>query len=189
MTEAKASQTEGHGVIRTDAPVLGITKWSSFQGLESGLDMVGRNMAKWSEPLFSSDVDAAEPNPDKTYTGTRWTMSNINYNIRDMIGHDVLIASSDGKKIYDVIKRSLENDITISVSFSNITPISYAFLNSAIGQIYNGEFSEEQIREKLIIQGLSPEYEFLLHRVVLRAKEYHSNPEKFETFLGENYAY
>jgi hypothetical protein len=57
----------------------------------------------------------------------------------------------------------------------NVTSLTPAFLNVAIGQPY-GEFSEEEIRAKLSVKDMEPDDLFLPKRVVETAKAYFKNP-------------
>jgi len=65
------------------------------------------------------------------------------------------------------------------LSFHNVSTLTSAFLNAAIGQLY-GEFSEEQIRALLKVQDMQSDDLALLKRVVETAKEYFKDPQKFD---------
>ena len=64
----------------------------------------------------------------------------------------------------------------MALSFMNVTSLTSAFLNAAIGQLY-GEFSEEEIRAKLTVKDMEQDDLVLLKRVVETAKAYFKNPE------------
>lgn len=100
--------------------------------------------------------------------------------IVDIIGCDFCIASDYGQSVYDVIKTTLNRGDHIQLSFKDVKIISSAFLYSAIGQLYNGDFSDSEIETNLEIADISADHNFLLDRITARAKEYYKNPERFE---------
>jgi hypothetical protein len=75
----------------------------------------------------------------------------------DIVGGKFCVSSDDGQKLYETIKKALRNGKLVSISFENVADISCAFLDAARGQLYNGEFSEEELEEKLSLKDLSEE--------------------------------
>ena len=94
----------------------------------------------------------------------------------EIVGSQLCVASDDGEKVYERIRKAIKQGRSVALSFMNITSISPTFLNVAIGQLY-GEFSEEEIRAKLTVKDMEPDDLFLLKRVVDTAKAYFKNPE------------
>ena len=94
------------------------------------------------------------------------------------------MASGDGQKVYQRLAVVLQKDCRVALSFRNVTTLTAAFLNAAIGQLY-GTFSEEQIRSLLKVEDMEPEDRELLKRVVETAKLYFKNPPRFEQVLCE----
>ncbi len=86
------------------------------------------------------------------------------------------IASDDGEKVYERIRKAISQKRSVTLSFMNITSTTPTFLNVAIGQLY-GVFSEEEIRAKLTVKDVEPEDLVLLKRVAETAKAYFKNPE------------
>ncbi|MCZ7667862.1 MAG: STAS-like domain-containing protein [Chloroflexi bacterium] len=72
----------------------------------------------------------------------------------------------------------------MTLSFHNVTTMTSAFLNTAIGQLY-GVFSEEQMRGWLKVQDMQPDDLALLKRVVDTAKLYFKDPQTFEHAIRE----
>jgi len=109
--------------------------------------------------------------------------------LTEIVGSDLCIASEDGQKVHDAIKKALQEEKRIQISFKNVDDLTSAFLNSAIGQLY-GEFSEDQLRESLTVSDASYEDLLLLKRVIQRAKEFFKDQERFEIatreLLGED---
>lgn len=66
----------------------------------------------------------------------------------------------------------------------NVTDLTPAFLNAAIGQLY-GKFPERKIKSELSILEMNPEDAFLLKQVVKRAREYFKNPDRVKNARKE----
>lgn len=109
--------------------------------------------------------------------------------LTEIVGSDLCIASEDGQKVHDAIKKALQEEKKIRISFKNVDDLTSAFLNSAIGQLY-GEFSEDDLKCNLAVSDASHEDLLLLKRVIQRAKEFFKDKERFEMatreLLGED---
>ncbi len=99
--------------------------------------------------------------------------------IFEIVGSPLCVASSDGQRVYDRLAAALKEGKSAILSFHNVSTLTSAFLNAAIGQLY-GEFSEEQIRALLKVQDMEPDDMALLKRVVETAKQYFKDPQKFD---------
>jgi STAS-like domain of unknown function (DUF4325) len=104
---------------------------------------------------------------------------NINLSVFEIVGSPLCVASDDGQRVHDRIASTLKEGRNVTVSFRNVSSLTSAFLNAAIGQLY-GSFSEAQIRSKLKVKDMQPDDLVLLKRVVDTAKEYFKNPERFK---------
>ena len=104
--------------------------------------------------------------------------------IFEVIGSPLCVASGDGQKVYQRLAAVLEEYRRVALSFRNVTTLTAAFLNAAIGQLY-GTFSEEQIRSLLKVEDMEPEDRELLKRVVETAKLYFKDPKRFEQVVRE----
>ncbi|MFH0958597.1 MAG: STAS-like domain-containing protein [Pseudomonadota bacterium] len=115
----------------------------------------------------------------------------ITINVFEIVGSPLCVASDDGEKVHERIRKAIEQGRSVALSFMNITSLTSAFLNTAIGQLY-GEFSVEEIRAKLSVKDMEPDDLVLLKRVVETAKAYFKNPELHrkatEELLGANNA-
>lgn len=103
----------------------------------------------------------------------------VELSVYEIVGSPLCVASEDGQKVYDRIEAALKEARTVALSFRNVTSLTSAFLNAAIGQLY-GSFNEEDIRLKLRVQDMEPDDRLLLKRVVDTAKEYFKDPHRFE---------
>lgn len=68
----------------------------------------------------------------------------------------ICVASDDGQKVHDRIDAALRDGQNVVVSFHNVTSLTSAFLNAAVGQLY-GSFSADQIRVKLQVKDMVAE--------------------------------
>ncbi|SRR6185295_985046 len=108
----------------------------------------------------------------------------LDLSIYEIVGSPLCVASEDGQKVYERIAAALREGRAVSVSFRNVTSLTSAFLNAAIGQLY-GPFSEDEIRAKLRVQDMEPDDRALLKRVVDTAKEYFRDPQRFDQAVEE----
>lgn len=109
---------------------------------------------------------------------------NLELSIFEIVGSPLCVASSDGQKVHDRLAAALKEERSVMLSFHNITTLTSAFLNAAIGQLY-GAFSEEQIRSLLKVQDMQPDDLALLKRVVETAKQYFKDPQRFDQAVRE----
>ena len=109
---------------------------------------------------------------------------NMRISMYEVVGGPFCVASDDGQKIYDRLAAALAADRGVALSFHNVTALTWAFLNVAIGQLY-GTFSEEQIRSLLKVEDAEPDALALMERVVANAKLYFEDPQRFEQAVQE----
>src|SRR5688572_15640767 len=95
----------------------------------------------------------------------------VELSVYEIVGSNLSIASEDGQKVYDRIEAALKEGRMVALSFRNVTSLTSAFLNAAVGQLY-GSFDEDRIRAKLKVQDMQADDRALLKRVVDTAKEY-----------------
>ena len=103
----------------------------------------------------------------------------LKISIFEVIGSPLCVASDDGQKVHERLAAAIKESRSVTISFHNISTLTSAFLNAAIGQLY-GAFSEDQIRTLLKVEDLQPDDLALLKRVVETAKEYFKDPQKFD---------
>lgn len=114
----------------------------------------------------------------------------LDLSIYEIVGSPLCVASEDGQKVFDRIAAALRPGRTVTVSFRNVTSLTSAFLNTAIGQLY-GSFNEDEVRAKLRVQDTEPDDRALVKRVVDAVKEYFKeyfkDPGRFEQVLEESF--
>ena len=108
----------------------------------------------------------------------------ISISLFEVIGGPLCVTSDDGQKVYNRLAATLEADLVIRLSFHNVTALTAAFLNAAIGQLY-GTFSEEKIRDLLKVEDVEQDDLALLKRVVDNAKLYFKDPQRFNQIVRE----
>ena len=109
---------------------------------------------------------------------------NIRISMFEVVGSPLCVASDDGQKIYDRLDAALKANRIVALSFHNVTTLTSAFLNAAVGQLY-GTFSEEQIRDLLKVEDAEQDDLALLKRVVDNAKLYFKDPQRFNQAIRE----
>ena len=110
--------------------------------------------------------------------------ADIKISMFEVVGSPFCVASADGQKVYDRLDTALKAHRNVQLSFHNVTTLTSAFLNAAIGQLY-GKYSEEKIRSLLKVENIEQDDLALLKRVVDNAKLYFKNPERFNQVLQE----
>ncbi len=103
----------------------------------------------------------------------------VTVKVADLIGSPLCISSEDGQKVFDKVSALLKEGAGVIISFDRVNMLISLFLNVAIGQLY-GFFSEDEIRSKLQVEGLSGDDMELLKRVVDNAKRYYANPKQYD---------
>ncbi|MFA5519723.1 MAG: STAS-like domain-containing protein [Spirochaetota bacterium] len=111
-------------------------------------------------------------------------MREITISVFNIVGNPFCVDAEDGEKVYSLLKKALNEDQKIKISFQNVEMLTSAFLNTAIGQVYR-DFKEDIIKSNLSVEYLSPEDMALLKRVNSTAKLYYKNPERMQNSIDE----
>ena len=112
-------------------------------------------------------------------------MKEIKINIFELIDSTAAVSSEDGEMLYKKTAELLkQDDIKTVLDFINVTIITSAFLNAAIGQLYN-KYDSPFLKKRLKIENMEQEDLALLKKVVERAKEYFRDKEKISEAIGE----
>lgn len=98
--------------------------------------------------------------------------------IRDYTALDIAVSSEEGDKIASLIRSSLEQYKKVILDFSNVELLTSAFLNAAIGQLYQ-DFSSDELAARLVLSNVNPEDLPLFKKVTDRAKEYFKDTQSF----------
>jgi hypothetical protein len=111
-------------------------------------------------------------------------MAGTTVSIFQIVGNPICVEADDGEKVYEKIKFFLLEKKVVVLSFLNVTMLTSAFLNTAIGKLY-GEFSEDDIKTFIKIQDISTDDITLLERVKKNAKLYYEDPTRIEKSIRE----
>lgn len=101
-----------------------------------------------------------------------------------VVGTPLCVASGDGQKVHDRLAAALGQGRRVVLSFRNVSTLTSAFLNTAVGQLY-GKFDEDHIRELLTVEDMEAEDKALLKRVVDTAKLYFKDQQRFDRAARE----
>ena len=108
----------------------------------------------------------------------------IKISVFGIVGSPLCVASSDGQEVYERLNAAFEANRKVTLSFHNVTALTPAFLNAAIGQLY-GTFSEDKIQSSLEMENMEKDDENLLEHAVENAKQYFKEPERFNQAIQE----
>ena len=108
----------------------------------------------------------------------------ITISVYQVVGSPLCVASGDGQKVFDRIDPALKAGRSVNLSFENVTALTSAFLNAAIGQLY-GTFEEDKIRSHITITDIQKSDLGLFIAVVRAAKAYFRNKESFDEAIRE----
>lgn len=108
----------------------------------------------------------------------------VTISIFEVVGSPLCVAAGDGQRVYERLAVAIKEGRRVTLSFHNVSTLTSAFLNAAVGQLY-GDFSEEKIRSSLTVQDMAPDDLALLKRVVDTAKAYFKDPERFNQAIRD----
>lgn len=109
---------------------------------------------------------------------------NIRISLFEVVGTPFCVASDDGQKVHKYLDAALRANQEVILSFRNVTALTGAFLNTAVGQLY-GTFSEEQIRSLLKIKDAEQDDLALLNSVINNARLYFKDPKRYKQVIQE----
>ena len=102
----------------------------------------------------------------------------------EVVGSPFCVATDDGQKVHKHLDTALRANQEVVLSFRNVTALTGAFLNTAVGQLY-GTFSEEQIRSLLKIEDAEQDDLALLNSVINNARLYFKDPKRYNEAIRE----
>lgn len=126
----------------------------------------------------------SRPTNDVREMGTMSGRSMESINVLGLGRSKFCVSAEDGEILHQAIEKILHRGKKAYVFFENEAVISSAFLESSIGRLYQGELSEQDIKENVIIGGLSEDDLFILKMVTERVKDFCIDPDYFESNMG-----
>jgi hypothetical protein len=106
-------------------------------------------------------------------------------NAYELVGDKFCVSSEDGQELYQSIESALREGKRAYISFKDVAEISSAFLESAIGRLYQSGYTEEEIKKRVIVYGLSDDDNFIFERIKDRIKDFLKDPARFEAVMNE----
>ena len=111
-------------------------------------------------------------------------MESTKINIVNVIGDTYGVEAGDGQKVYELIKKAFDQKHKVVLSFQNMSMLTTAFLNTAVGQLYK-DYEQTTIRGLLQLDGLSDSGKVSLKRVVEAAKKFYNDPEALQKSIDD----
>ena len=100
--------------------------------------------------------------------------------IFDVVGSPIWVSTDDGQKVYEKIVAAFKAGRAVELSLANRENLITAFLNAAIGRLYNGDFSEDFLKEHLSYRDITEEDRSMVERAITNAKRYFANREAYD---------
>lgn len=107
----------------------------------------------------------------------------MNLNVKAILGTPIAVSAKKGEILFNEIKSSIENGDT-TVDFGGISDLTTAFLNVAIGHLYN-ELSADYLNKHLTIINLDELDKYLLSQVIERVKLNEKKEADLMSLIGE----
>lgn len=106
-------------------------------------------------------------------------MDSVVIKISDIINTTYCVDASDGEKIYELLKKALDEKKKVVLSFDGIKLVITAFLNAAVGKLY-GDFSQEFILSHVSNINMTEDFQIIWDKVTEGAPKYYANKEAFD---------
>lgn len=109
----------------------------------------------------------------------------ITLRIFDTIGSPIWVSTEDGQKVYEKITTAFKAQRSVDLSFAHRENLITAFLNAAIGQLYNGDYDDNFLQEHLAFVDISGDDRAMLERAIANAKRYFANRPAYDQAWGD----
>lgn len=106
--------------------------------------------------------------------------------ISSVVGGPHWVDPSDGTRIFELVRKRLIAGEEVSLDFSGKEIVITAFLNAAIGPLYSGDLSAEQIG-LLSFSNTTGDDSELIKRVCENAKIYYSNKSSVDKAWSDEF--
>ncbi len=106
--------------------------------------------------------------------------------ITEVVGSSICVSIEDGTRVHDAIVSAFNEGRPVALSFAGVGRLTTAFLNAAIGQLYN-EYDEDRVRAGLLPPvEASQEQLSLLKRVVDNAKRFFAERDRISGIVADH---
>lgn len=89
--------------------------------------------------------------------------------VTEIIGSKTAVSPEKGEILFREINNEISEKRNVDVDFSEVEDLTTAFLNKAIGNLYN-KFTSDELNKYLKISGMDELDKYLLGKVITRAK-------------------
>lgn len=114
------------------------------------------------------------------------TTAPLKLGITEVVGSSICVSIEDGTKLHDAIVAALDQGRPVALSFAGVGRLTTAFLNAAIGQLYN-EYDEARVRAGLLPPtNATQEQLSLLKRVVDNAKRFFADRDRISGIVSDH---
>lgn len=104
----------------------------------------------------------------------------VTLKIHDILDSPLWVSTDDGQKVYDKLTTAFKAHQIVNLSFSGRETMITAFVNAAIGQLYNGEYSDAFLSAHLNFIDISSDDLQMLSRAITNAKRYFANRPSYD---------
>ena len=111
-------------------------------------------------------------------------MKIVNINLKNTVQSNYCIDTTDGDRIYVILKKSLKDGDTVNLSFEGIELVIAAFLNVAVGQLFK-DFEIDYINSHLSAEHLHNDFQHLWDKVIVHAPHYYANQEVMDQCISK----
>lgn len=94
-----------------------------------------------------------------------------------IISSPFCVSTEDGKMVHDRISQEISLKHNVELSFKGVARLTTAFLNAAIGQLYD-EYSDEYIKQHLFYKDTNTSHALKIERTINNAKIFFKDREK-----------
>ncbi len=106
-------------------------------------------------------------------------------NVAQIAGTGICVSLEDGNRVHERIFSQLQAGNRVVLSFFGVTRMTTAFLNAAVGQLYN-EFDDATVRSLLIpADGTTQDQLRILKRVADNAKLFFANQDRAREIISD----
>lgn len=105
--------------------------------------------------------------------------------VTQIAGTGICVSLEDGNRVHERIFDQMRAGNRVVLSFFGVTRMTTAFLNAAVGQLYN-EFDDKTVRDLLVpADGTTQDQLRLLKRVADNAKLFFANQERVRAIISD----
>lgn len=112
-------------------------------------------------------------------------MQETKLKIFEIVGSSTAVSTEAGQKVFSLLDKAFQNNITTILDFKEIRLMTSAFLNAAIGQLYS-KYNSDKLQLLIKLENISNQDKLLIKKVVDAAKEYFSNKEKMDKIIDQS---